>query len=87
MTNLEEKLEAIEQLKKIRTIHNGNYAPDIDLAIKSLYYKPITIKETDAEPMTFKALVDERTDEVYIRKFTLDYWKEVKRCEVIEDVY
>ena len=36
MTSLEANLEAIEQLKKIRTIHNGNYAPAIDLAIKAL---------------------------------------------------
>lgn len=37
MTNL----EVIEQLKKIRTIHNGNYSPAIDFAIKALEQQPI----------------------------------------------
>lgn len=50
-----------------------------------LYYKPITIREKDSEPRTLKALVNERTNEVYIRQFTLDYWESVKGCEVITD--
>ena len=36
--------EAIDGLKVVRTIHNGNYAPQIDEAIKALEQEPILDK-------------------------------------------
>ena len=48
-------------------------------------YKPITLKETDAEPRTLKAILDTETSEVYIRQATLEYWEDVRGCEVVED--
>ena len=77
-------IELPDNYKSMLGFSNEN----IDVIIKAvkngtlLYYKPITIKETDSEPRVLKALVDERTDEVYIRQFTLDYWVKKKRCEV-----
>ena len=56
------------------------------MALKALLrYKPITIKETDAEPRTLKAILDTETDEIYIFKGSYEYWTETKGCEVIED--
>jgi hypothetical protein len=42
----------------------------IDMAIKSLRYKPIILHEHDAEPRRLRAILDTATDEIYICKLT-----------------
>lgn len=56
------------------------------MALKALLrYKPITLKETDAEPRTLKAILDTETSDIYIKEGDLHYWDKVRKCEVIEN--
>ena len=74
--------EAIKSLNKLKSFHNGSYGTAIDLAIKALRYKPVILKETDAEPRTLNVILDTETNEVYIGRFELDAYIQAG-CEVI----
>lgn len=46
------------------------YEEFLNMAITTLRYKPILLKEHDAEPRTLKAILDTKTNEIYICKLT-----------------
>ena len=58
------KEEAIEGLKKLRTFHNGNYAPQIDMAIKALQGMSYEELKEEAKRQGYKLI----KKQPYIRK-------------------
>lgn len=68
MTN-EEAKKIIKQFRD----RQGNSSDDIeafDMAIKSLRYRPIILQEHDAEPRRMRAILDTKTEEIYVYKLT-----------------
>lgn len=65
--------------------YNRDWEKAWQMALKALHYQPIVIKETDAEPRTLKAILDTETNDIYIREGNIRYWKEFRKCEVVED--
>lgn len=89
MTNEEARRILIQDTESLKanplvTVDDCLYEA-LDMAIKALRYKPITLKETDSEPRTLKAILDTETDEVYIRQATIEYWENVRGREVVSD--
>lgn len=76
MTNELSVEDAIELLKdkrmEINYKVNGTtqFSEALNLAIKTLRYKPIVLQEHDAEPRTLRAILDTTTDEIYICRLT-----------------
>jgi hypothetical protein len=52
------------------------YEEFLNMFITALRYQPILLKEHDAEPRTLKAILDSKTNEIYICKLTSEVAKQ-----------
>jgi hypothetical protein len=70
MTNELSNADAIEVLKNDIEICTIQQKQACDMAIKALRYKPIILQEHDAEPRRLKAILDVKTNDIYILETT-----------------